>query len=182
MINKLAFSLLLSFTLLSPLLMAQTPLALALESCRAEQNSSKRLLCYDQISLGSSEKVVSAVAPKPTAIVKQEAIPTTENSNETTSKSRAATITTSSSEFGLENRRELSELPDRISVVVTKISFNLYKKLIIEFDNGQIWQQTDSTTYPIKVGEQHFIRRGALGAFYLGNEKSNRRIKVRRER
>lgn len=148
--------------LLSPSLLAQNSLATALEQCRTEQNALKRLVCYDEINTRG------AVAAAP-------AVPARGNAE--------ANITrqTPDNNFGREHKQKTADAADQIYAVVNKISFNPRKQLIISFDNGQVWRQTESATYQINVGERHFIKRGMLGAFYLGNDNNNRTLKVKRE-
>lgn len=162
MINKLYVILCLAW--LSPSLLAQPNLALALETCRSELDTQKRLACYDLIPISENKKTPSAVTTAAAVITPKLTDPATQNN------------------FGLENRKQNTDNIEKISAIVTKVSNSAHQKLIIEFDNGQVWRQTDSAIYAVKVGELHHIRRGALGAFYLGNDKTNRRIKVRRDR
>jgi len=143
--------------LLSPSLLAQPPLPEALEQCRNEQNSIKRLACYDKISTSDTTPA--------------------EPANPTRNNPRASVA----QDFGREHRQKADYTADQIYAVVSRISFSPRKLLIIEFDNGQVWRQTDSATYQVNVGERHFIKRGMLGAFYLGNDNNNRTLKVKRE-
>jgi len=149
--------------LLSPSLLAQTSLATALEQCRTEQNALKRLVCYDEINTRG------AVAAAPAAV------PTRSNAE------ASITRQTAGNDFGREHKQNTDDLTDQIYAVVSKISYSPRKEMIIEFDNGQVWRQVASSTYLINVGERHFIKRGMLGAFYLGNDNNNRTLKVKRE-
>lgn len=161
MIKKLFCGASLFTLLLSAGLQAQTSLATAIEQCRTEQNALKRLVCYDEIV---TPNMPVTAAP---------AVPTTQT------EVKAAQPTTSK-DFGLEHKKTV-DTAETISAIVSNIRFSPRKDLIIEFDNGQIWRQADSGSYPIKVGERHFIKRGIFGAFYLGNENNNRTLKVKRE-
>lgn len=147
--------------LLSPALIAQTTLSSAIEQCRSEQNALKRLVCYDEIKTPNAPAMATPATPSRTAETK-------------------ATRPAASNDFGLEHKKT-DDTADKVSAVVSKITFSPRKEMIIEFDNGQVWRQTASGNYPIKVGERHFIKRGMLGAFYLGNDNSNRTLKVKRE-
>lgn len=147
----------LSVLLASTPLLASPSISSALAECRIEQNSLKRLACYDEISITSSTDItLNGVA----ASIAKEAPET---------------------EFGREHRQTSDQTLDKIYAVVSKISSNSRKQLIVTFDNGQVWRQTEGATYQINVGERHFIKRGMLGAFYLGNDSNNRTLKVKRE-
>ncbi len=159
----LVISSIMATALLSPLSQAQGSLDAAIEQCRTEQNALKRLVCYDEISIKTTAqpearttaKAAPAVAPAPS--------------------------TSNNSAFGLEHKQKNQDTADQIYVTVKSLSYNPRKELLIEFDNGQIWRQTSSRTYLVKEGEQHFIKRGMLGAFYLGNDRNNRTVKIIRE-
>ncbi|MBZ9613666.1 hypothetical protein [Rheinheimera maricola] len=138
---------------------AGIPTEQALELCRAEQNALKRLLCYDTINTGSTQN--SSVAPSATA---------------------PATAAQQPQEFGKEHRNFLPEdAPEQVYMTVRKISYDPYKSLIVEFDNGQVWQQLGTEYYSIKAGEKHYIKRGVMNSFLLGSDDGRKAIRVRRE-
>lgn len=169
--------------LLSPAVFAN-PLADALAECRQQQNALKRLVCYDEINPGLtaaatdlnlatsntvSNKVVQAHGQAP-----ERPMPTRKPEN------AAAKAAPAKSDFGLEHKQTADKQADQLYLTVKSISYSPRKELIVEFDNGQIWRQNDSSYYDIKVGERHFIKRGMLSSFSLGNDDNNRTIKVRR--
>jgi hypothetical protein len=51
---------------------------------------------------------------------------------------------------------------------------------VLYFDNGQKWQQTDTTRIKFKVGNKVRLDKGAMGAIYLYKDGSHRSIKVKR--
>lgn len=154
---------LIAYLLSSPVL-AQSNMASAIEQCRTEQNALKRLVCYDEIK-------TQAGLPNAAASTTRAAPPT----------APAATASSSASDFGKEHKRDTSHNADVIYVVVKSVRFGPRKEIIIALDNGQVWRQSGSGTYPIAEGERHFIKRGMLGAFYLGNDSNNRTLKISRE-
>lgn len=143
--------------LASPILRAQSSVVNQLEKCRTEQDTSKRLTCYDEI------------IPQNDGSLTQKA---TELGHQVVSAEQTA------DNFGKENRQVTNNHVDQIYATVSKVSSNARKQLIIELDNGQIWQQRDSERYPLQTGEQIYIKRGALGAFYLGKDSINRTLRV----
>ncbi|KUM51728.1 hypothetical protein [Rheinheimera sp. EpRS3] len=148
---------------------AAIPLDQALELCRAEQNALRRLTCYDAISAVTASTTSpsnTAVSPATTA-----AVPV---ANTAVKKQPEA-------DFGIEHRKIDEEAPDQIYLSVKEVRYSPRKELIVEFDNGQIWHQRGNDYYRINEGEQHYIRRGALGSFLLGNDQNNRAIRVTRE-
>ncbi|HEX5792656.1 MAG TPA: hypothetical protein VFY01_05235 [Rheinheimera sp.] len=153
---------------------APIPTEQAIELCRAEQNALRRLNCYDAISANTS--TVSSVAP-----IAANNAPATSSKPAAIAQPQAVAETSADSSFGLEHKKSAEQSADKIYVTAKTISENKYRGLSIEFTNGQIWQQQGSDYYQIKQGEEHYIRRGALGSFFLANDRNNRAIRVKRE-
>jgi len=143
--------------LASPLLQAQTSLASQLEQCRNEKNALKRLVCYDEINTGNP------ISPAPQAA---------ERAHEDTARAQTT------DNFGKEHRQAAENPVDQLYATVEKLSFSRRNELIIELDNGQIWRQSESGQFPLQNGDRIYIKRGMLGAFYLGKDGSNRTLKV----
>ena len=141
-------------------LQAAIPVEQALELCRAEQNALRRLTCYDAISMQPQQQHTVSQAPV----------------------SSTATKAAAEEEFGKEHRNTIDEsAPDLVYMTVKEISYDPYKSLIVEFDNGQIWQQLGTEYYRIKVGEQHYIKRALMNSFLLGRDDGRKAIRVRRK-
>lgn len=154
---------------------AAIPLEQALELCRAEQNALRRLTCYDSITTTTqaqpsvSSSTATAAAPEAAA---------------TAIAAKAATVTETApgADFGLEHRRSNDDTAEQIYLQVKSVQYSPRKELIVEFDNGQVWRQNGTEYYKIAAGEHHYVKRGALNSFFLGNDNSNRTIRVRREK
>lgn len=69
---------------------------------------------------------------------------------------------------------------DKLYMQVVTTNKDPYGAQLITFDNGQVWKQTDSRRYKIKLDAKTFIKRGALGAFMLGQDDRNATIRVKR--
>ncbi|MDX1678985.1 hypothetical protein [Arsukibacterium sp.] len=148
-------------------------LADAVAECRQQQNALKRLVCYDEIEL--SAKTLPATNNAVQAHSQAPVRPAPVSNDPATA--RAAPT---DPDFGLEHKKPVEKEADQLYLTVSKISYSPRKELIVEFDNGQIWRQNDSSYYAIEVGEQHYIKRGLFNSFILGNDDNNRTIKVRR--
>lgn len=146
---------------------AAIPLEQALELCRAEQNTLRRLTCYDAIQPATSH----TAAPSNTSTTQS---PTAPAANTKVQKQPET-------DFGIEHRKVNEDAPDQIYLSVKEVRYSPRKELIVEFDNGQVWRQNGTDYYKIATGEQHFIKRGVLNSFLLGNDNNNRTIRVRRE-
>ncbi len=142
-----------------PLAAASIPPEQALELCRAEQNALRRLTCYDAIATDGSTVQSRPADTTPTQATLTEPAP---------------------QQFGLEHRPQ-EDMAEQLNVVVKSLQYSPRKELIVEFTNGQIWQQIGSEYYHIAEGEAHVIRRGVLSSFLLGNDKNNRTIRVKRK-
>ena len=138
---------------------ASIPLEQALELCRAEQNALRRLTCYDAIADNTTVKQSTA-----------------------NSQSSAKTTIAPTEQFGVEHKLQDDENIEQLDVVVKSLRYSPHKELRVEFTNGQVWHQVGNDYYKIAEGEQHFIRRGVLNSFLLGNSKSDRTIRVKREK
>ena len=149
-----------------PLSASSVPLTQALELCRAEQNALRRLTCYDSIQHTAAQQNNTAVQALPV-----QAAPA----------AKAAVEGDSSDSFGMEHKQNSDDSAEQLAVTVKSLRYSPRKELIVEFDNGQIWRQNGSGHYKIAAGEQHFIKRGVLNSFLLGNDNNNRTIRVRRE-
>ncbi|WP_088331272.1 hypothetical protein [Lacimicrobium sp. SS2-24] len=166
--KKLACSILPAL-LLAGLAQADT-LADAMQQCSQEENSLKRLVCYDRLSKDLRQFENS---PLPQSAQVPRAPATAGRSTE-----QPASAAEQMEEFGLPKRNEvISE--DKILVTVSEKRRNARGKWIVELTNGHIWEQTDSQDYYFPDG-QIYIEKGFLGAFFLGSEESKRRMRVKR--
>jgi hypothetical protein len=155
---------------------AAIPAEQAIELCRAEQNALRRLNCYDAIS---ADTTVAAAAP--VARAAQSAAPQQPTVSQPQPAAQPAPTVTAESSFGLEHKKSSEQTTDKIYVTVKTVSENQQRELVVEFTNGQIWRQRGNDYYQIKAGEKHYIKRGVLGSFFLGNDDNNRTIRVKRE-
>ena len=141
---------------------ASIPLEQALELCRAEQNALRRLTCYDAIADNAPAQQSTSAGSAMKQDTKPKAAPT--------------------EQFGIEHKRQANENIEQLDMVVKSLRYSPHKELRVEFTNGQVWQQIGNDYYKIAEGEQHFIRRGVLNSFLLGNSNSDRTIRVKREK
>lgn len=158
--------------MLSPVVNAQNYITTALEKCRTETNALKRLVCYDEIESGTTNSVKAAPRPE---------INTSQMASTAAVTEAIERPATAASEFGREHKQAINDEVDTINATVSELNYSPRKEMIITFDNGQIWRQAESGSFQVKVGQRYYIKRGTLGAFYLGKEGSNRTLKVRRQ-
>jgi hypothetical protein len=63
---------------------------------------------------------------------------------------------------------------------VSKVKQLLRGQWVLDFENGQKWQQTGTTRAKFKVGNKVRFDKTAMGAIYLYKDGSHRSIKVKR--
>ncbi len=71
---------------------------------------------------------------------------------------------------------------EAIDATLSRVSRNAYGKLVMVLDNGQVWQQIDSTPLAPKDGSHVQIRRAALDSYFLSTAEGGKSIRVRRIR
>ena len=125
----------------------------ALRRCRALTDSVARLSCYDAIPLGAA----TANAARPSAPPKE-----------------------TPAQFGLTGtQRQVS-----LDAVESRIAGNFEgwsARSRIRLENGQVWQIDDDSRAMLDLkNPKARVRRGALGAFYLEVEGTNRSPRVKR--
>lgn len=152
---------------------AAVPIEQAVEVCRAEANALRRLSCYD--SIATNTNTTSSAITATNATIAESPVPTNSVPENTITEQNSENI------FGMEHKQNTELMVDKIYATVKTVSKTIHKELIIEFTNGQVWLQKGNDYYPVKPGDKHYIKRGALGAFFLGNDDSNRAIRVKRE-
>lgn len=125
----------------------------ALVRCRGIAEGSARLACYDAIALPPAGSAASPATP-PRQTPQQ---------------------------FGLEAQQAAKTQLDAIETTIQGRFYGWGPGERIELANGQVWQITDDSRGVLDVlNPKVKVRRGALGAFFLEFEGSNRSPKVRR--
>ncbi|ALT00014.1 hypothetical protein [Lacimicrobium alkaliphilum] len=165
---KISAMLVIPALLIGGMAQAET-LADAMQQCSKEENSLKRLVCYDRLNKNLRQ-------------FENSPLPQSSQQRQTAASDsvgeQPATPSTQMQEFGLPEKSEvISE--DKILVSVANKRRNARGKWVLEFTNGQMWEQTDSQDYYFPEG-QIYIEKGFLGAFFLGSEESKRRMRVKR--
>ncbi|MFC4700901.1 hypothetical protein ACFO4O_12075 [Glaciecola siphonariae] len=86
-------------------------------------------------------------------------------------------------QFGAEDlQREAPQQArlDRIDSVIDDISENNRGIRTFTLANGHKWRETESSRLRLKKGMAIYVEKGALSAYFLGKESSNRRVRVKR--
>jgi hypothetical protein len=91
-------------------------------------------------------------------------------------------INSAESAFGAEGLAidKFSQGLSRIDAVIGSLSQNSRNIRTFTLENGQVWQETESSRLRLKAGMNIYIEKGLLSAHFLGIEDSNRRVRVKR--
>ncbi|MEK8034155.1 hypothetical protein AACH06_25295 [Ideonella sp. DXS29W] len=142
----------------------------SLQTCRAVTDATQRLACYDALPLtGAAAPATSSTAP---------AAPTATLTATPTAPPPAAP---DPAKFGFEVKAARAASVDTLETSIEGRFTGWGPKDRIQLANGQVWQVTDDSNAVMNLTNPKVtIRRGALGAFYLELENSNRTARVKR--
>ena len=155
--------------------LAMDDLPARLNQCAQISNHLERLYCYDKVTSDVNQST-AAKASAPAAAATQ---PSTSTAAAQPTTSASAPVESAVDEFGFENKK-ITATPDRLDVTITSKKRDPYGRWRITLANGQVWRQSDSSRYKIKDDLPSFIRKGALGSFFFGQEGLNRQMRVKR--
>lgn len=156
------------------LLSAQSAMADSLNEqllqCRTVDNDIARLQCFDDATqhMNKATKEIKAAVIKQSAPVAAATPPA------------VVAPKTQTEIFGFESQQIRNATPDKLLVTVVEVTKSLRGKSTFTLANGQVWKQKDSESYRLKSDKQVFIKKGALGSFFLGQEGRNKKIRVKR--
>lgn len=152
-----------------------------LTQCAGITDKLERLVCYDNLAASIQVTTVTnnttapiAVAPVVTPAAAPAAVATA------APVAVAAAATNIEDNFGMEVKRVQENTTDKIYLDVESIAENPYGALKITFTNGQVWKQTESRKFSLKVGDKVYIEKAALGSFLMGTESRNAKVRVKR--
>ena len=193
--NKVLLSIVIG-AFLFPITGQAETLSEALLKCSREQNSLKRLVCFDgvtkdvkqfedgerpsfvipsyRLSDNNPPQAASAPAPRAPVPVPQATPPTNPVQNAQGGAYRDEDF------FGLPNELTADNIK-KLYMTITKLKEGPRERLIFTFNNGQVWRQTDYERFNADVGDVVYVERGAIGSFWLSGDNVRKRIRVRRD-
>ena len=165
----------------------QSSVAEAIENCSSEKSSLTRLVCFDRLAKsmrqysGLEQSVTTSLPPIASSRPQPQSQSRVPVPTATPNRQAAVAAAPSGEEaFGLEHRQDTDAMISKLYASVSKVAKSVRGMSIITIDNGQVWRQNDGSALKIKAGDTVYIERGLLGAFYLGKDGLNRRMKVKR--
>lgn len=159
--------------------------------CRGLPSDEARVICYDSAVDRSKRK--GGPRPEATAAHPPEtpaATPPAAVDPAVAVASGAAAATISQEELfgqsGDEVQRTVEEATgderiDSLSARITRLQVSGYDKVAITLDNGQVWQQIETSKLRLKTGDDVRIERAALGSYMLRKTGSKRAMRVSRK-
>lgn len=153
------------------------PNSQSLKECVLIENNEKRLNCFDLLTVHLKKS--SKVATK-TGLIPTKEVAFTEAKVEDVSEKRESESQSAVEIFGVEHNRKIDG-PEELTFTIKKVITNPYGQRKFIFENGQVWQQTDSIKKgKFKTGSGVIIKRGALNSFSLKKSGASRTLKVKR--
>jgi len=159
-----------------------------LQNCATLTEDRKRLTCFDNLALALKPKISTV-----TETVKQQTAKTVEHKKATStaavaSKSIPAKQSTHEQaridSFGEEHlaktQEQLEEEEKSVVFTVKSVEKNAHKQLIITFENGQRWKQSDSSYLSLRPGNRVELKKGVFDVVFLNKVDKGRKIKVKR--
>jgi hypothetical protein len=139
-------------------------------ACTSEKDSLARLVCFDRevakytqssARVAPTQVAPAAVSPPAATVAATPPPATTPNNDEfgvngKLAKQRAAA------------KGETPEEQKELRAAVTKITSRPFGELVLELDNGQVWEQPEKKgSFIIKVGDGVVIRQARFGSYML---------------
>ncbi len=142
----------------------------AVIACAIEKQDDARLACFDR----EVARVIRRAADVAPAQVAPSAVVPSAPAVATTPPQK---VTPKDDDFGVSGKlarerqteqEKVAPTPAELRAAVTKITKKPYGELVLELDNGQIWEQPEiKKSFTIKAGENIRITQGAMGSYFL---------------
>ena len=154
-------------------------------ACTSEKDSLARLVCFDREVAKYTQSAAARVAPMPAPPA------VTPPSDRRVVATPPPVASPKNDEFGLNptierQRDEGKPVEDRalkeLHSAITKVATKPYGEFVLTLDNGQVWEQIEtSENFIIKAGDAVVIKKAKLGSFMLTAD-SGATTRVRRVR
>ena len=152
--------------------------------CAAQKKDSARLVCFDR---EVAKLTMPAPSVAPTQVTPAPAVPSapvvaTKQQRDTSAKEDEFGVSGNLARKRSESKKPADAALQELHAAVTSVKSKAYGELVMELDNGQVWEQPEKKlTFIIKAGEDVVIRQHKLGSFFLTSD-SGAVTRVRRVR
>ena len=141
-----------------------------LQQCRALQDATARLQCYDQlVDARAATQTATAANPVPTAAP----LPATEQTAPPPTTVRDEAL------FGTSGETIQSAIAT-LPVQVKSTTTDARQKLLFTMQNGQRWQQIDHGFLKVSNGDTCVISSGVFGSYKMKCQQGSKTIRVKR--
>lgn len=102
--------------------------------------------------------------------------------NKETSQAQAVSPEPSSEEIDRLGGQKFTnkDLPDDVSMIVSKINKNAFGVRTFIMKNGQVWKETSKARLRVKKNQEVVISQGAFSSYFLSVEGRNSKVRVKR--
>jgi hypothetical protein len=138
-----------------------------LSRCMQVVDNQQRLECFDQLS----NKTIVPLSTLPVEEVKEVAAKV-----EYAQQEEAKRI----DDFAKETLKDPQEEVEGITGTISNLKKLIRGQWVIDLENGQKWQQTDTATLKLVIGDRINLEKGSFGSVSLSKEGLNRTIRVKR--
>ena len=156
----------------------------AFQSCVNISHDINRLACFDKLSstlkLKNEAETFSSVKSLVQVSSEISSKSTVPAAIETTPVSSSHKESDFAKEHLKKTKTEKAQEVTSITTTVKKLKKLVRGQWIIYLENGQKWQQKDTTKMKLKVGDTIRLKKGAMSAVYLYKAGSHKNIRVKR--
>lgn len=173
---------------LFPMTATAETLSEALLKCSKEQNSLKRLVCFDSVTKDVKQYedgerpafTIPSFGNEPVA--RREPAAPRSNAGQARTTPAPNQPESDISDLGLPKvvKRDIKK-GEKVYVTVAEAKRDPRKKWILTFENGQEWRQTDTVSIKVEAGDVMYIERGIFGSFFASSDDIKKRIRVKRK-
>ena len=156
----------------------------SIADCASQKRDATRLACFDRevAKLTQPAKSVVPTPVDPTSPGPSAPIVATEQHKNLSPKDDEFGVSGDLARKRAQATKSVNAPLQELHASITGIKSKPYGELVLELDNGQVWEQTEKkSTFIIKAGEQIVINQHKLGSFFL-TSASGAVCRVRRTR
>ena len=167
-------------SLLPQKVLAETAsLSQAMQQCATLADDKQKLSCFEKLT-----KTLTPAITKDTTAKKSTKVTTTVVSSELKQEkvATAEQVDDFAKEFMKKSPEQKAQQITSITLTIAKLKKLIRGEWLINFKNGQKWQQKDDKNIRLAVGDKVILKKGALSAIYLNKVGvgASKRIRVKR--
>lgn len=156
-----------------------------LANCAKTTDTLARLVCFDTLATSVAANIDTTKDMSSAQLTATPSIVPVPESLIVDTKVATEVKTDQVAMFGAEHLKKSvadKQKNNQITAIVAKVKKNQYDQLLLTFENGQAWKQTDNSWFKLALGQGVILTKGVMGAVYLkkADGSSNKKIRVKR--